>query len=67
MEREGAESPFALGYHRIDGCGASSRVLTASDLVSREVPGAHEVIRIALDVVGGGWGWRWILKVIRPN
>jgi hypothetical protein len=25
------------------------------------------VVSIALDAIGGGWGWRWILKVVRPN
>jgi hypothetical protein len=64
MECEGIESPFTLGYRRIDGCGAPSRVLAAGDLVSGEVSGAHEVIIIALDAVGGGWGWWRILKVV---
>jgi hypothetical protein len=35
--------------------------------VSREIFGAHEVISVALDTICGGWGWRWILKIVRPN
>jgi hypothetical protein len=67
MEREGVESLFALGYRWVDGSSASSRIFTAGDLVRREVSGTHEVVSVALDAIGGGWGWRWILKVVRPN
>jgi hypothetical protein len=35
--------------------------------VSRKISGAHEVIGVALDAIYGGWGWRWILKIVRPN
>jgi hypothetical protein len=56
MEREGVKSPFALGYRRVDSSDAFPRVFTAGDLVGREVFGAHEVVSIAVDAVGSGWG-----------
>jgi hypothetical protein len=67
LEHEGIESPFALRNRRVDGSSAPSRVFAASDLMSREIFGAHEVISVALDAICGGWEWRWILKIVRPN